>query len=99
MNPDNDREMAFRGKLITDYIEAKQRLEALQAEAKNLGNRLREIGNGLFQHPDKVTPETDWLTLLDSGRVTKLVKDLSQTAVKKVDLQQKLKALGLDTVS
>jgi len=101
-------EMAARGRLVTDYAEAKQRLATFEAEADRMGKQLRELSMLLTDNPDRivfsgqpVTPEYQNVQVLDDklpaqvAKIPALVQDIRQIKAEVQRLHQRMVALGL----
>lgn len=87
-------ELAARGRIVTDYAQAKARLASLENEARRLSEKFGLLEQQL-RYPQRITAIPD-LRFLDAQNVERLIKDLQQTNNEKLNLQQKLKAIGVD---
>ena len=87
-------ELAARGRIVTDYAEAKARLAGLENEARRPSEKFGLLERQL-RYPHRITAIPD-LRFLDAQNVERLIKDLQQTNNEKLNLQQKLKAIGVD---
>src|SRR6266849_10031329 len=83
-------ELAARGRIVTDYAQAKARLAGLENEARRLSEKFGLLEQQL-RYPHRITAIPD-LRFLDAQNV----EDLLQTNNEKLNLQQKLKAIGVD---
>jgi hypothetical protein len=105
MSP-ND-EMAARGRLITDYGDAKKRLVTLQAEAERIGSSLQELGKILANNPENLffrnqSVGDDYPSLRhfddalnEASKIPGLALEIRETKAKLERLRPKVEALGI----
>lgn len=92
-----DDEIAARGSILTDYINAQSLLTALESELRKAGERLSKVGGVLT--PLTVygsTLDTDIASLPTAARVKELVDDYKEAKQKKDTAASALKQLGVE---
>lgn len=90
-------ELAARDRILTDYIDVKRRLVALQDEARRRGESLRQVATALIAGA-ALPPELDLEFACDVVRIRAVLVELVEAEVKKRKLQGRLRTLGLEQV-
>jgi hypothetical protein len=94
-----DQELAVRGRMMTEYVELKQKITLLDAEAHKMGAALRNIGDKLSARPFALEPSQlqGWLNNIpERDRITALATEFHQAMKRKGELRREFKNLGLD---
>ncbi len=82
-----EEEMAERGRVLTDYFDAKKRLAALKNEAQRIGEALRVLGHSLIMFPADATMSPDVEGILsDPDKLRRLVRELQEQAYNPSDV-------------
>jgi hypothetical protein len=89
-----DEEVAARGRVLTDFMETRQRHAALEHEAKDLGEQLLAVAQSLMY--GKRLPEVDLDQVADAGRIRQLLAELDTAHSRLTNLRLQLRALGLN---
>lgn len=83
-----------RGRTLTDYIETKQRLLALEEETGRRAGQLEDIARAL-RHGAALA-ELDVRAAFDVAKTLELARELDQAKQRKAELQRRLRGLGLE---
>jgi len=89
-----EEEIASRGRTVTEYIEIKQRLIALEEETSRRSVQLEGIARALRDGPPPA--EADVQAAFDVAKTLELARELDQAKQRKADLQHRLRGLGLE---
>jgi hypothetical protein len=93
----SDEEMAVRGRMMTEFADAKRHMATLHAEAERIGKLIYYVGaciqHASPHHSAGITEEH--LAALDGPKVKSLLEDIKQTDEKINTLRERLTALGL----
>ncbi|MBK8464688.1 MAG: hypothetical protein IPL32_02570 [Chloracidobacterium sp.] len=93
----NDEEMAIRGRMMTDYTEAKKRKVILQAERERLGSLINYVGVCMQgEHPHITASfKEEHFAALDAPKVRELLDETKENTELIANLRKQLMALGL----
>jgi predicted nucleic acid-binding Zn-ribbon protein len=93
----SDEELRVRGRILTEYIEAKTTMVALEAEADKISNSLSGVASALnnknFRGPEYAQSMADFPT---PDQVRQLVSDINSTQKRLTAAAKQLKQLGVD---
>lgn len=89
-----DEQIAARGRVLTDYLTAKEQFELANSELASLCDRLRELGAAIASGADSA----DFTLLAEGERIQALVKERSLARDRKANLAARLRGLGLTQV-
>lgn len=92
-----EEEMAVRGRIMTDYADARKRLVTLRAEAERIGKLLSYTG-ACMQHENphqSAGIANEHFEVLDAEKVRSLLADIKATSERVYSLREKLNILGL----
>lgn len=91
----HDEELAAKGRIVTEYVDAKTKLLLLEEEARNHAEKLREIASviGAGSGADRDLDLEHWF---DARKVRELLRDLEQTRNRVQNLRYRVKQLGLE---
>lgn len=87
-----DQEMMIRGRLFTDYGEAKKKRTLLQAERERIGNLLNYVGTCIsaYDPSNSSTITQAHFDAMDQNNIELLIEDTHLNNEKLRDLKQKL---------
>lgn len=93
----DDEEMIIRGRLMTEYANAKRTRTILQTERDRLGKLIASLGVSVQgEFPYQVsTPKDEQFDALDADKIRELLKETEENASTLEDLAKKLTGLGL----
>ncbi len=92
-----DEEMIIRGRLVTEYAEAKQLKTLLQSERDRLGKLIVAAGNRIQgEYPFLCSiPTEEQLATLNPAKIIELYSETKKNQETLEDLQSKMTSLGL----
>ena len=90
----DDEQLVMQGRITTNYVETKSRLEASVGEAQKLIRDLHALADQL-QNFDSAPLNND-ITFMDAPRIQKLLMELRQTSREKKQLEQYLRNMAVD---
>lgn len=91
----NDEELIIKGRIATDYADAKRKNALLGAERERVGRLLVEIGRHFER--DQIVPLTEeHFAVVDMDKLRALLADSAENKSRLVGLQEKIRDLGLD---
>lgn len=86
-----DQEMAAVGRLTTEYRDTKARLSSLTAEARRIGERMRETAHQLINTPADVDPDH----FREPDRLRALVAEIRELTGKRARIGAELVEMGV----
>jgi hypothetical protein len=93
----SDEEIQLRGRIVTEYIEAKNSMVALEAQAATIIEALSAVAEALntntFEGPSYATARA---TFPKPDQIWQLVYDITSTQRKLASAQEKLGRLGVE---
>ncbi len=92
-----NEEMAVRGRMMTDYSEARKRLVTLMTESERIGKLFQYVG-ACMQHKspyNSCTIADAHYGAMDAANVKTLLDNIQETNQTITDLREKLQTLGL----
>lgn len=96
----SDEELRVRGRILSEYIEAKNTMVALEANADKISNSLSGVASALgsknFRGPQYAQAMADFPT---PDQMRQLVSDIDSTQKRLTAAANQLKQLGVDIKS
>lgn len=92
-----EEQLTEHGRLLKDYLESKRRLDALQSEIDRTATQLRDVA-AAFRAGKDLERDFDLDRLFDRKRLAALQADLVEVRTRKINLQGRLRFLGLEQV-
>lgn len=92
-----NEELEARGRIVTDYMEAKARLAALESEMRRTGEHLQRVGDFISQGAVHIkTFDSEIASIPTAEKLRRLADEFKQVRDKRDAAQNAMKQLGIE---